>query len=78
MRRQLHWGASRAADLCHVQVIVEGDEAGPSEIAAGIVALPPHVHPLICLEPLPGNARECMFPQPLQPLLHIPQCTCIP
>ena len=56
--------------LCHVEEVVQGDEAGPPEVAAGVVALPPHLHPLVRLHPLPGNAGERVAPQPLQPILH--------
>ncbi len=56
--------------LCHVEEVVQGDEAGAPEVAAGVVALPSHLHPLVRLHPLPGNAGKRKAPQPLQPILH--------
>ena len=55
-------------------MVLQGDEASASEVTAGVIPLPPHVHPPVCLQALPCMPRERHVPQPLQRFLHSEQC----
>lgn len=62
-------------NLGHKEMILQGDQPSAPKVTAWIIALPPHVHPSLCLQSLPWVSGKRGMPQRLQGILCSAQAT---